>query len=71
MTRTNIDIDDALVQEVMRRYELPTKKEAVDFALRRLVGVPLTKSFLLGLRGSGWEGNLEAMRAADDPWTRP
>lgn len=65
MARTNIDIDDDLVREVMRRYDLATKKEAVDLALRRLVGVPLTKEFLLGLKGSGWSGDLDAMR--DDP----
>lgn len=46
----------------MRRYSLSTKKEAVDLALRRLVGVPLTKEFLLGLRGTGWSGDLDAMR---------
>jgi Arc/MetJ family transcription regulator len=65
MARTNIDIDDDLVREVMRRYDLSTKKEAVDLALRRLVGVPLTKDFLLGLKGTGWSGDLDAMR--DDP----
>lgn len=65
MARTNIDIDDDLVREVMRRYDLSTKKEAVDLALRRLVGVPLTKEFLLGLKGTGWSGDLDAMR--DDP----
>ena len=62
MTRTNIHIDDELVHEVMRRYELPTKKDAVNFALRRLVGVPLTQDFLLGLRGIGWDGDLAALR---------
>jgi Arc/MetJ family transcription regulator len=62
MARTNIDIDEDLVREVMRRYSLSTKKEAVDLALRRLVGVPLTKEFLLGLRGTGWSGDLDAMR---------
>lgn len=65
MARTNIDIDEELVREVMRRYGLSTKKEAVDLALRRLVGVPLTKDFLLGLKGTGWSGDLDAIR--DDP----
>lgn len=65
MVRTNIDIDDDLVREVMRRYDLSSKKEAVDLALRRLVGVPLTQDFLRGLRGSGWSGDLDVMR--DDP----
>jgi Arc/MetJ family transcription regulator len=65
MARTNIDIDDALVAEAMRRYGLKTKKEAVDLALRRLVGPPLTKEFLLGLRGTGWDGDLEDMRRSE------
>src|SRR5205085_2080469 len=38
MTRTNIEIDDELVGRVMKRYELKTKKEAVDLALRQLAG---------------------------------
>jgi Arc/MetJ family transcription regulator len=60
--RTNIDLDDELVAEVMRRYGVTTKKEAVDLALRRLVGVPLSRDFLLGLEGVGWEGSLEDIR---------
>jgi Arc/MetJ family transcription regulator len=62
MGRTNIDIDEALVREVMRRHRLRTKREAVDLALRRLVGPPLTPAFLAGLRGVGWEGDLDEMR---------
>lgn len=62
MSRTNIDLDDDLVTEVMRRYGLTTKKEAVDLALRRLVGVPLSRDFLLSLEGVGWEGPLDDVR---------
>jgi Arc/MetJ family transcription regulator len=62
MGRTNIDIDDELVAEAMRRYGLKTKKEAVDLALRRLVGPRLSPEFLAGLEGIGWEGNLDEMR---------
>ncbi|GAB3026224.1 type II toxin-antitoxin system VapB family antitoxin [Mycobacterium bourgelatii] len=62
MSRTNIDLDDGLVAEVMRRYGVSTKKEAVDLALRRLVGAPLSRDFLLGLEGVGWGGDLDAMR---------
>jgi Arc/MetJ family transcription regulator len=65
MTRTNIDIDDALVAEAMRRHGLKTKKEAVDLALRRLVGPPVTKEFLLSLRGMGWDADLIEMRRSD------
>jgi Arc/MetJ family transcription regulator len=62
MARTNIDLDDQLIAEVMRRFGVSTKKEAVDLALRRLVGAPLTSEFLLGLEGVGWEGDLESLR---------
>lgn len=62
MTRTNIDLDDELVGEVMRRFGVMTKKDAVDLALRRLVGARLSREFLLGLEGIGWAGDLEAMR---------
>lgn len=63
MARTNIEIDDELAAEVMRRFGLKTKKAAVDLALRRLVGVPLTREFLLGLEGIGWESDLDAVRS--------
>jgi Arc/MetJ family transcription regulator len=63
MARTNIELDDQLVAEVMRRFGVATKKDAVDLALRRLVGVPLSREFLLGLEGVGWDGDLAELRA--------
>ena len=36
MTRTNVDIDDQACAEVMRRYRLATKGEAINLALRML-----------------------------------
>ncbi len=62
MARTNIDLDEPLVEEVMRRYQLRTKREAVHFALRRLVGDTMTLEEALAMRGTGWEGDLEAIR---------
>jgi Arc/MetJ family transcription regulator len=62
MGRTNIELDDELVAEVMRRYHLSTKREAVDFALRRLVGPVMDREEMLTLEGSGWDGDLETMR---------
>ena len=64
MGRTNIDIDDELVTEAMRRFRLRSKREAVDLALRRLVGTAVTRDFLLSLEGVGWEGDLDAMRTS-------
>lgn len=63
MGRTNIEIDDELVAEVMRRYDLPTKRAAVDLALRRLVGPVMTREEMLAMQGIGWDGDLDAMRA--------
>jgi Arc/MetJ family transcription regulator len=53
--RTNIEIDDELIARVMRIYRLKTKREAVDLALRRLVGQPLTIEEARAMEGSGWE----------------
>jgi Arc/MetJ family transcription regulator len=66
MARTNIEIDDELVAAVMRRYDVRTKKDAVDLALRRLVGEPVSSEYLLGLEGSGWGGSLDELRPGAD-----
>jgi Arc/MetJ family transcription regulator len=63
MSRTNIDIDDEACRVVMRRYRLATKREAVNFALRTLAAEPLDLDEARGLRGSGWAGDLDEMRA--------
>ena len=62
MARTNIDIDDELVTEAMRRYGLPSKRAAVDLALRRLVVEALTREEALAMEGTGWEGDLDELR---------
>jgi Arc/MetJ family transcription regulator len=62
MSRTNIDIDDEACAEVMRRFLLTTKRDAVNFALQTLAREPLTVDDARRLRGSGWDGDLEAVR---------
>lgn len=63
MTRTNIDLDDELIAEVMQTYRLRTKRAAVDFALRRVRRPkPLTVDEMLALEGIGWEGDLDAIK---------
>ena len=64
MSRTNINIDDAACTEIMRRYRLATKREAVNFALRTLAAEPLNIEEARRMRGSGWEGDLDEMRAS-------
>lgn len=63
MGRTNIEIDDNLVSEAMRRYGLGSKRAAVDLALRRLVTEPMTREDALAMEGAGWEGDLDEMRS--------
>jgi Arc/MetJ family transcription regulator len=61
--RTNVEIDDELIARVMHRYGLSTKRAAVDLALRRLDVDPMSTEDALAMRGSGWEGDLEELRA--------
>jgi Arc/MetJ family transcription regulator len=63
MARTNVDIDDEACRVVMARYHLSTKRDAVNFALRIVAAEPLDLDDARALRGSGWEGDLDAMRA--------
>jgi Arc/MetJ family transcription regulator len=62
MTRTNVEIDDDLVGEAMQRYGLHSKRAAVDLALRRLVGEPMTREEALKMEGAGWDGDLDELR---------
>jgi Arc/MetJ family transcription regulator len=64
MSRTNIDLDDDACAIVMQRYRLVTKREAVNFALRSLAAEPLPLEAARRLRGSGWDGELDELRAA-------
>jgi Arc/MetJ family transcription regulator len=66
MSRTNIDIDDDLIERVIRRYRLPSKRAAVELALRRLAGEPMSRDEALAMEGAGWSGDLDELRATDD-----
>ncbi len=66
MTRTNVVVDDRLIERVMKLYRLPTKRAAIDFALRAVAG-DKSRRDMLDLRGSGWEGDLDEMRQTRDP----
>jgi Arc/MetJ family transcription regulator len=65
VSRTNIDIDDDLVMRVMRRFGLPSKRAAVDLALRRLLGEPMSRAEILAMQGVGWSGDLQSTRRAE------
>ena len=63
MVRATIDIDDVACAEVMRRYGLKTKEEAVNLALRKLAEEPMSLDEARAMRGSGWAGDLAALRS--------
>lgn len=67
MSRTNIDIDDELIAEVMNRFGFKTKREAVNEALRALHVEPMTRAQMLEMEGVGWDGDLDAMRGRTAP----
>ena len=62
MSRTNIDVDEEACLSVMRRYQLRTKRDAVNFALRTLAAEMLELDEARRMRGTGWEGDLDEMR---------
>ncbi len=60
--RTNIVIDDELMNDVLATTGLPTKREAVESGLRLLLRLA-RQGKLRALRGKlEWTGDLEGMR---------
>ncbi|MCV6614768.1 MAG: type II toxin-antitoxin system VapB family antitoxin [Cellvibrionaceae bacterium] len=60
--RTNIVIDDKLMQQALKATGLSTKKEVVEQGLRLLVQLSKQQS-IRGLRGKvRWQGDLDEMR---------
>lgn len=68
--RTNIEIDDKLIEEAQQLSGLKTKRAVVDAALRMFVRVQRQKDVLQLAGKVKWEGDLDAMREGrefDDP----
>ena len=60
--RTNVEIDDTLMQEALRLSGLKTKRAVIDAALRMFVRVQ-RQADILDLAGKvHWEGNLDESR---------
>jgi Arc/MetJ family transcription regulator len=65
--RTNIEIDDELLQEALRASGLKTKRAAVEEGLRALIRLKRQKK-ILDLAGKvRWEGNLDESREGRFP----
>ncbi len=60
--RTNIDIDDELMQSAMRASDATTKRGVVEEALRLLIQTR-SQAGVRRLRGKvAWQGDLDASR---------
>lgn len=60
-------VNDELIARVKRIYGVRTAREAIEIALRRLVGDVSEDPHqgLLAFEGAGWEGDLDALRQED------
>lgn len=62
--RTNIEIDDKLMADVLQATGMKTKKDAVELGLQTLLRLKQQEN-IRKLRGQiTWEGNLDDMRSA-------
>lgn len=62
MLRTNIELDEKLVDEAMKLTHKRTKKELVNYALAELVS-RLKRKAILEVEGKvAWEGDLAGTR---------
>jgi len=62
--RTNIEIDDKLMNDALRATGLKTKKDAVELGLKTLVKLH-KQAEIRKFRGKlQWEGDLDDMRSA-------
>jgi Arc/MetJ family transcription regulator len=67
VSRTNIDIDDVLVDRAMRMYRLESKRAAVQLALERLVGERMTTEEILAMEGSGYPVGNDELEGIEEP----
>lgn len=64
MKRTNVVLDETLIDKGMKLTGIETQRELIDYALRELVRRKEQKS-LLKLKGKfHWEGDLNEMRTS-------
>jgi len=64
--RTNIEIDDELLQKALRISGLKTKRAVVEAGLRMLVRLKRQEDILSLVGKVHWEGNLDQSRQRRD-----
>jgi Arc/MetJ family transcription regulator len=63
--------DAEMLRDVMARHGLSSMDEALDFALQKAVEAAPEPEDLMGLRGTGWSGDLGGLRSgAEERTTR-
>jgi Arc/MetJ family transcription regulator len=62
MARAYRHVDDQACAVVMHRFNLASKQDAVNDALRRLADESMHLERARAMRGTGWEGDLSEMR---------
>ncbi len=60
--RTNIVVNDELIEEAMRLFGVNTRREVVDLALRHLVSRATFRRRALAMEGMGWETDMDEIR---------
>jgi len=61
--RTNIELDDVLLEQALKLSNIKTKKDVIQEALKNYVAW-MKKKQLLDLKGNvKWEGSLKDMRS--------
>jgi Arc/MetJ family transcription regulator len=60
--RTNIEIDQKVIEEILEKTNIKTKREAVDLALKEFLRMIKLKELSEMAGKVSWTGNLDAMR---------
>ena len=60
--RTNVDINDELMEQAMRMGSFSTKKATIEAALVEFIHTRRQRQALEDLWGIGWQGDLDEMR---------
>jgi Arc/MetJ family transcription regulator len=60
--RTNIEIDEKLINEILKKTKIKTKREAVDLALKEYLRMIRLKEFSNMAGKVSWSEDLDIMR---------
>jgi Arc/MetJ family transcription regulator len=60
--RTNIEIDQKVMNEILEKTNIKTKREAVDLALKEFLRMIKLKELSEVAGKVSWSGDLDAMR---------